>query len=297
MQRVLTIALIVAAGCSSSSVAPPPKEPIAAAEAITLAGLENTFRVTPALYSGGSPETDAAFEALAKLGVKTIISVDGSTPEVEMATKHGMTYIHLPVGYDGIPTDVAYKIARILQMQKEPIYLHCHHGKHRGPAAIAAARCCLEPGYQPGDAQAWLTQAGTDAKYKGLMNVAAMIKRPTAEQLQKLPSDFPAKAEVKRLTQRMVHIDAHWDAIRAARAKDFTAAEPHAVLLAEDYHEAARMPEVNSKGRNFLAILTEAETAAAALAKASKAGAAAAATEAFLTSQRLCAKCHSQFRD
>src|SRR6478736_2711442 len=47
--------------------------------------LEQVFKVDGDLYSGSSPTDDAAFQALAKLGVKTLISVDGAKPSVELA--------------------------------------------------------------------------------------------------------------------------------------------------------------------------------------------------------------------
>ena len=42
--------------------------------------LHNLLAVSPRIYSGGEPDGDAAFEALRKLGVKTIVSVDGARP-------------------------------------------------------------------------------------------------------------------------------------------------------------------------------------------------------------------------
>ena len=68
-------------------------------------GIHNAFQVTEKIYSGSQPEGDAAFAALQKLGVKTILSVDGSKPDVERAHKFGLRYVHLPFSYDGIPTN------------------------------------------------------------------------------------------------------------------------------------------------------------------------------------------------
>jgi hypothetical protein len=50
-------------------------------------GIHNLFRVTANLYSGSGPEGEKAFAALAKLGVKTVISVDGAKPDLENAKK------------------------------------------------------------------------------------------------------------------------------------------------------------------------------------------------------------------
>src|SRR5688572_4549306 len=47
--------------------------------------LHNLVQASPSIYTGGEPEQDAAFVELVKLGVKTVISVDGARPNVEAA--------------------------------------------------------------------------------------------------------------------------------------------------------------------------------------------------------------------
>jgi len=47
-------------------------------ERIKVGGIENTFRLSPRLYSGGDPRGAEAFQALKALGIKTIVSVDGT---------------------------------------------------------------------------------------------------------------------------------------------------------------------------------------------------------------------------
>lgn len=103
---------------------------------IEIPGIHNAFHVTDKVYSGSQPEGEGAFAALAKLGVKTIISVDGSKPDVEAARKHGLHYIHLPFGYDDIPTNRVVELAKAVESQPGPVFVHCHHGLHRGPAAV-----------------------------------------------------------------------------------------------------------------------------------------------------------------
>jgi protein tyrosine phosphatase (PTP) superfamily phosphohydrolase (DUF442 family) len=129
--------------------------------------LHNLFRVTTNIFSGDSPVSDAAFLELAKLGVKTIISVDGSKPDVDSARKHGLRYIHLPFGYDGIPTNRIAELVKAGQSANGPIYVHCHHGLHRGPAAVAIL-CQASMGWSTNQALAWLKQAGTASDYTGL---------------------------------------------------------------------------------------------------------------------------------
>jgi protein tyrosine phosphatase (PTP) superfamily phosphohydrolase (DUF442 family) len=285
---------LLALGCNGDP-SPPPPAPLA--EKLEVPGIENVFRVTPDLISGGAPEGDAAMEELKKLGVKTVISVDGLAPDTLAAEKAGLKYIHFPVGYDGINTQTAYKLAKAVQTQPGPVYVHCHHGKHRGPAALAAVRLCLEPDYTPGMARAWLEQAGTDPKYAGLFKVPTTLPRPTPEQLAAIPAEFPSRSPVGGLTKAMVNVDLHFDSLKRSKTKDWLGAEPAAALLAEDYREARRSPQGVSRGQEFTKLLEEAEQTAAEIGVQVKAGKFAEADVAFLKSQSLCAKCHAKFRD
>ncbi len=44
--------------------------------------------------------------------MKTIISVDGATPNVAMAEKYGMRYVHLPHGYDEFQLSVVKNLPK-----------------------------------------------------------------------------------------------------------------------------------------------------------------------------------------
>lgn len=293
MRRSLLFLLL--AGCAGSDPAPP--VPATPATKIDVAGIENVYQVTPKLLSGGSPEGDAAFKKLWELGVTTVISVDGMTPDAERASRFGMTYIHLPVGYDGINTTTAYKLARVVQLAPGSVYLHCHHGKHRGPTAIAVVRLSLEPDYTPADATAWLTQAGTDAKYAGLFRMCTHFVRPTAEQLEALPKVFPSKASLPDLTQRMVSVDEHWDAIKRTKERDWLGADAAATLLAEDFREAKRAVSASGKGDEFATQMLAAEATAKAIADAVRSNDLKAVPDLVAKAQSQCVKCHARFRD
>src|SRR5690606_18255679 len=80
-----------------TSAKAPKSETVASKPAI-----ENIHPLTPQLISGGQPKGDAAFSQLAEMGVKTIVSVDGAKPDLELAKKHGLRYVHIPIGYDGV---------------------------------------------------------------------------------------------------------------------------------------------------------------------------------------------------
>jgi protein tyrosine phosphatase (PTP) superfamily phosphohydrolase (DUF442 family) len=301
VRRVLVlVALGWVAGCGSAvpEQAKPGPAPVEAE------GLHNAFRLSDRLYSGSNPDGDVGFASLQKLGVKTIITVDGMTPDVVAAERYGLRYVHLPVGYDGIPREKAWAIAKAARDLPGPVYVHCHHGQHRGPAAAACVMLALDPGYTPDQASAWLRLAGTDPHYRGLISLPQTFQRPTAADLDALPADFQPVAAVPDLTRLMVEIDARSDRLKAAKAVGWkpplreTDTNPahEALLLRELFREAGRVPDVTQRGAEFMALLHDAEAAAGELEAAlrehpDKVKA------AFERSQSLCSKCHAKFRD
>src|SRR5262245_43776503 len=112
----------------------PPSGP---AQPVEVGHLHNVFRLEEGLYSGSAPESELDFQEIAKLGVKVIISVDGAKPNVDVAHRAGLRYVHLPIGYDGVPEQRGIELAKALSDAGAPVYFHCHHGLHRGPAAAA----------------------------------------------------------------------------------------------------------------------------------------------------------------
>ncbi len=287
-------------------------DPVAAAfRPLPLEGMENTFSVGKRLYSGSSPENEAAFAALEKLGVKTIVSVDGTVPDAAAAQRHGMRYIHLPFGYDGIPSTNALRLAKAVATVDGPIYFHCHHGKHRGPAAVAVV-CEALDGWKPDQADAWLRAAGTSTNYAGLFRSVAEFKPPTAAELAAVPADFPARAPTPALVDAMVRIDGHADALELARKSGFTAPKGNpdlvpsaeALQLLELFREARRTGLGARRGPRHDEGLARAEEAAARLLEAIRsfdksrtAPNLAAAEKSLAALKQSCVACHKAERD
>ncbi|HVR84282.1 MAG TPA: hypothetical protein VMU54_08225, partial [Planctomycetota bacterium] len=139
-------------------------------------GLENAYWLTDKVLSGAQPEGDAAFEELSALGVKTLISVDGAKPDVDTARKHGLRYVHLPIGYDGVPSERALQLAKAIEELDGPIYMHCHHGQHRGPAAAVVA-CVVAGRMDTTRAVETLRTLGTGPQYVGLWDSAREARK------------------------------------------------------------------------------------------------------------------------
>lgn len=266
-----------------------------AAEPLQLPGIHNAFRVTPQVFSGSQPDGDAAFAALANLGVKTVISVDGGKPDIAAARKHGIRYIHLPIGYDGVP---AARIPELVSAAGgEKIFVHCHHGKHRGPAAVAVI-CEASAGWSPTTAKAWLREAGTSEEYAGLYRSVAEFRPVTKEQLAKV-GPLPEVAITPGLVDAMVAIDERYDALKAAQKNGWkTAAENEATLLWEHFRELARNDDTLKRSDDFRSKLAEGETAADRLRAALKSpGDFEKADAAFEAVAQNCSACHKAQRN
>lgn len=158
------------------------------------------------VISGSGPEGDAAFDQLASLGVKTIISVDGAAPDVERATVRGMRYVHVPVTYATITDEQRLEIARAIRDLPGPVFVHCHHGKHRGPAAVAAAVMTLGQTTDT-DAVEYMVRAGTAASYTGLYTCVREAWVADDATLDEVPDDFPSVRRPVGIVAAMVEVD------------------------------------------------------------------------------------------
>jgi protein tyrosine phosphatase (PTP) superfamily phosphohydrolase (DUF442 family) len=275
-----------------------------------LKGLHNVYRITNNLFSGSSPEGDEGFRSLHGLGLKTVISVDGAKPEVELARKHNLRYVHLPFGYDGIPPQRILELAKAVRDLPGPFYVHCHHGKHRGPAAAAAIHLCMDKNCSVEQALAEMQRAGTDPRYTGLYAVPKMLVRPTPKDLDRVPTEFPEVAKVSHVAQFMVEIDARWENLKLIRAAEWKAPSYHpdldppheALQLVELFREASRLPVVNKRPEEFRNWLVAAEKEAANLERLLRPGEKKQEVhrltdEAFRKAEALCARCHTNYRD
>lgn len=258
-----------------------------------ITGIENLRQVAPGLLCGSQPEGAAAFEELARRGVKVLISVDGATPDVEAAHKHGLRYVHIPIGYDKLKPQQRADLVEAVKTAGGPVFLHCHHGQHRGPAA--AAYCGMAMGkLSAEEALDVLKIAGTRADYTGLWDAVRKYEPPT------LPAGpLVESAKVEPLTGAMVRIDHHWSGIEkqikadsVADAKEFAS---ETLLLAEEFRELPRTsPSTDEKlnARMQVAILRAEELHKAA--QKSDLPALKLASQKVLQS---CVDCHANHRD
>jgi protein tyrosine phosphatase (PTP) superfamily phosphohydrolase (DUF442 family) len=216
--------------CSSLLVvlalwAPPPPS-MSDGVAKDLEGLHNVVAYHEGFWSGGVPEGKAGFEQLRSMGVKTIISVDGAVPDLELAKSMGMRYVHLPIGYDGFDDARKAELVRAVRDLPKPSYLHCHHGKHRSAGAAAAVAVSL--GWMTNEqAAARMKVSGTAAGYKGLWSCTAKAAPMAAAVIDAASASFPEVTRPESFVASMVAIDEAFDRLKLAEKAGWKAPADH----------------------------------------------------------------------
>lgn len=202
----LTLAILFWIGVGLASISTAQEVPKRYPSKVITEHLLNCIQVTENVYSGAVPEGQLAFEELKKLGIKTVVSVDGMKPNVELAAACGLKYVHLPHGYDGISSQRLQEIAKALLELPKPVYVHCHHGKHRSPAATASA-CIMLSWIDREAGLKVLSIAGTNPNFRGLVQTVEESKPADPSALKRLTVEFKAVSEIAPLTEQMVVMD------------------------------------------------------------------------------------------
>ncbi len=271
-------------------------------------GIHNAVAYHDGFVSGSVPEGDAGFDTLAGMGVKTIISVDGAEPEVDKASARGIRYIHLPIGYDGFDEQRKLQLVRATRdaMADGPVYIHCHHGKHR--SAGAAATIATSLGWESSETGVErMKVSGTAPNYTGLYACATSAVPLTVVVIDSVPAGFPSVWKPSSFVKGMVEIDAvtehlktiekagwvspvdHPDLVPAAEAGRL--ADLHRVLAETEYSK--RKPE------EFIALMHEGNRRAQALEDLLVNGEKdpAKLTAQFKMMSASCKDCHVKYRD
>lgn len=302
------------AAAGGGSIEPAPDRPArvviepTATAAADLPGVHNVVAYADGVYSGSQPEGPHAFETLAGMGVKTVISVDGAAPDVGAAAARGLTYVHLPIGYDGVSAERREQLARATRdaLRRGPVYIHCHHGKHRSAGAAGSAVVSLGL-CTPEHAMERMRVSKTAANYTGLWAAPGEARRLSDAEIDRIAGDFPAVSRPSGMVAAMVEMDHAYDHLKQIQKAGWTAPSDHPDLVpaaeAGRLAEAVRLlrehDDVKGKPKGFMELLAESFVAADALEKGLAAGAKdTARLDADL--KRLgasCGECHMHYRD
>lgn len=193
------------------------------------------------VLSGSLPEGDAGFDSLAEMGVKTILCVDAAKPDLERAEARGMRYIHIPVKYSGISDEERAAIALTLAQSEGTVYVHCHHGKHRGPAAAAIGLIGIGA-CTPDDGRKLMEHAGTSENYTGLWGDVARAGVLTDAEMAKVAPMIVEYARIEGLPAIMAEMDRVYDHLAVLSKNEWQAPENHPDLSAES--EAGQLTDL-----------------------------------------------------
>ncbi len=300
MTRIRTVSLI--ALLQTCALAAEPSTP-KADKPETADALHNVLALVPGVYNGSAPENDAGFDALTKLGIKTIISVDGAPPDTTRAAAHKIRYVHLPIGYDTIEDAHGLRLMRAVRDLPRPLYIHCFHGKHRSPAATAYALAGLGELTRE-QAVALMRKIGTSPRYTGLYDAVRNLKPVAPARLDAVRADFRDHADVSPLVATMAAITRCYERLEHLRDAGWRPTEAHPDL--DPAHEAKVLVslfdqlthlEGQPAAPDYRTFLRNAEHTAKTVQSAISSKDTAAATEHLATLKQKCRTCHSSFRD
>lgn len=227
------------------------------------AGVHNVVAYGPALYSGSAPEGEEGIETLAKMGIATIVSVDGAVPDVATAKALGMRYVHLPINYSGMSDEREREIARAIRDLPGPIFVHCHHGKHRSAAAAGVAAVQLGI-LSNAEAIARMKVSGTAPNYKGLYACVESAQRVDNALLASASGDFPEVSRPSGIVDAMVEIDEIHEHLKAIEKAGWVTPKDHPDLVpaaeasrfADIFRELGKDASLASRGPDFAVLLS-----------------------------------------
>jgi len=305
----MSLTLLVMARADNRAGAPqaarivPPSS--AATQPSEYSGLHNVVTYADGLYSGSLPEGREGFATLSGMGIKTIISVDGATPDVELAKQFGLRYVHLPVGYDGIGQQRSLEIARAVQDLPGPIYIHCHHGQHRSAAAAAVASVTLGK-LTIEDALAHMQISGTAPTYTGLFACVRAASFASPEMLASASNVFPEKSRIGDFAQVMTHVDETMENLKLIEKAGWSTPKDHPDLVpaAEaarlvDFFRNAPQPKEKDRTSEFAAwVSAQASNVSEVEQTLLKGGASAQqVSDKLKVVSQACVQCHAKYRD
>lgn len=308
MNRLILISLTIlltvlwTSACQSSSDQRPLQSP--AQDYSRIQGpIENLRMLNEDLYSGSEPSDLIHYQQLSDLGIKTVISVDAIAPNPQLADRFGIRIVHFPIGYDGISDKRATQLSQALSQLEHPIFINCHHGTHRGPAALCVG--AIGAGIITTEqAESFLTASGTSPNYPGLWE-AARTATPLDDTTIQAITDFPARAPVPGFVDSMGQLDRLHDRLWDLADNDWKTPDKHPDLSAsaisgriyDMMRTMSTLPYMEEDGREMREKMIESTELSRVLETQIQSGDDESALITLEAFARSCKDCHSQFRN
>jgi protein tyrosine phosphatase (PTP) superfamily phosphohydrolase (DUF442 family)/cytochrome c556 len=274
-------------------------------------GLHNVFQLSDDIVSGSEPHGPEALVALREMGIKTILSVDGKEPDALAAAELGMRYVHIPIQYSGFSEGELAEITKTFRELEGPFYVHCFHGKHRGPAAAAVGRVVLDGASRETAIGEMKQYCGTSEKYEGLYREIAITPFPGVEETAGLDYGFDPVRRPEGMVGLMVVMTRAHDNLVELDKRAWALDPEHpdvdalneATKILQAFENAQDLGQVRAGPDDLRGwmedSLVESRALVAALReqRAGDAEAAAAASASFKRLKAGCNTCHAAYRD
>jgi protein tyrosine phosphatase (PTP) superfamily phosphohydrolase (DUF442 family) len=278
---------------------------------LELASLHNVYRLSENIVTGAEPHDAESFAAIAGMGVKTILSVDGKTPDAAAAAALGMRYVHIPIQYWGISDDELVRLAKTFRELPGPFYVHCFHGKHRGPAAASVGRLVLDGASREQTLAEMRQWCGTASQYEGLYQSIALGDIPDAATTAAYEWSFPAAHSFEGFRGVMISVSRAFDSIESMQQNGWAVPSHHpdidpvneSAILASLFERAVSLDELADRSGHFEELIRQSRaqslTLRDALMSNRRTGGAdwARADAAFNDMTASCNACHTVYRN
>lgn len=155
MRVLLGSVLAVVAVLSSCCAAPPPvvaEQPIPAAQAVAIEGVENLHRVSAEIYRSGQP-TPQGFTNLQALGIRSVLNLREYHKDTRRARHTSLHLMAYPVAAGQVTAADIENCLRLIAQSPKPVLVHCWHGSDRTGIVVAAYRIVFQ-GYSVQAAEA-----------------------------------------------------------------------------------------------------------------------------------------------
>ena len=267
--------------------------------------LENVFHLSGQIHSGGEPLGERAFARLAAWGVRTVISVDGGAPDHGTARAHGMQTVHIPVQYRGLSGQRMAELVKAFRQLEGPFYVHCFHGRHRGPAAAAIGRIVLDGAPREQVIAEMRQWCGTSPSYESLFRCVATGAIPDEASSEAYPFDFPHTAAPDNLQSWMASITRSYEYLEGRASAGFVPDPDHPDLdpvrearrVSQAFEACLSLEEVRVSPPDHMRRMRGALASSRALLAAIEGGDPVRADGALGTLSGNCSACHRVYRN
>jgi protein tyrosine/serine phosphatase len=170
------------------------------AKAVEKPKLPNLHKVNDNLYRGAQPEK-TGYEELSKLGVKTIICLRESDPDLQQIKGSKLQCIHIPMKtWNPTKEEVVQFLKAVTDKNNQPIYVHCKHGSDRTGTMCAIYRIAVD-GWSKDDAIKEMTQ-GNFGFHSIWTNLPRFIKKLDIDAIKKKVEEQKKETKEKQTSEK-----------------------------------------------------------------------------------------------